>query len=412
MFLLMLACTGDTPDTADTSDTGGECLERELEVDGDLQAVVDGNTAFGLELYGQLAQDEGDVFLSPISVSAALGMTLAGAEGQTETEMATALELQLEESAWHQSFGALITDLGTDRGDCGYDLALANRLFGQAGYPWLDAFLQVAEQDYGAPLVEVDYVADAEAAREQINTWVEEQTQGLIEDLLKPGVIKDTTRLVLANAIYYRGLWHAQFDPDDTYAGTWETTGEAIELMSQVGTFELYEGGDYQALRLPYAGEEQAMIVLLPHEADGLAALEQQLAPELFETVRAGLSEQELDQLALPKFGLEYDASLVDALKAMGIADAFEYGVADFGGMADIAKTGEPLYITEVVHKAFIAVDEAGTEAAAATGVVVGTESAGPMFVADHPFLFWIEDELTGTVLFLGRVQQTPAPAG
>ena len=151
------------------------------------------------------------------------------------------------------------------------------------------------------------------------------------------------------------------------------------------------------------------MVVLLPEAADGLSDLEGQLTAGLIDQIRAGFGEVDLDYMALPKFTLEYDASLVTALKALGIVDAFEYGIADFSGMADVEATGEPLYITEVVHKSTISVDEAGTEAAAATGVVVGTESAGPTFVADHPFVFWIEDSLTGTVLFLGRVVETPS---
>jgi len=381
-----------------------DCEER-VDLAPDVADVVAGNSDFAWDLYQTLREaEDGNVFVSPLSISAAFGMTLAGARGETAEEMREVLGLTLDDATWSYAFGDLLRDLDLGPG-CDTSLALANRLWGQADYPFLADFLALTEQAWDAPFGEVDFIGDTEGARQTINAWVEDKTQEKIQELIPAGVLKDTSRLVLTNAIYFKADWASAFDPSRTADASFRLAdGGSVTapLMWQEGSFpHLYED-DLQVLKLPYTSD-QSMILLLPHADDGLAAVEDRLDAEQVEAWIAALYEAELE-VSLPRFTTTLDLRLEDAMKAMGMERAFEFGVAEFEGIADPAQTGEMLYIQAALHKAFIAVDEAGTEAAAATAVVVGTESAGPVFRADHPFAFLIRDDVTGSILFMGRV--------
>lgn len=399
---LLAACEVEAPPDEEDPDRDARVVVSPTGPTGD---VVDGNSAFAWGMYDNLAAEPGNLFFSPFSISAALSMTLAGAEADTETEMASVLGVA-NESAWHPALGALINDLNGAH-NRGYTLHVANRIFGQQDYPFETDFLAVCEDDYGAPLESVDY-GDPETARTTVNTWVEDQTNDRIEDLLPSGSVTVDTRLVLANAIYFLGDWAEQFDPANTREDTFRLAdGSSVQtdLMWQTDAdYELswFTGGS--AIRLPYQDDEVSMIVMLPDEDDGLPALEARLAAE-FEDWVDGLNPSEVT-LALPKLEMSWELELSTALKALGMPLAFDAGLADFSG---IAGGLEPLWIDGVYHKAFVSIDEVGTEAAAATGVVITTESAPPSFVVDHPYLFVIRDDLTGSVLFVGRVEDPTA---
>ena len=400
ILISLLACTGTPSD--DTADNSlANCDAREFSPSEDQLAVVEGNAAFAADMYNVL--EPGNAFFSPLSISAAFGMTTAGTAGNTETELLDTLHVDIPEEQWHAAFGGLLTEIESDRGDCMTELAVANRLFGQAGYSWQSGFLDQAANDYAAPLEEWDFIADPEGGREHINAWVEDQTNDKIKDLLPPNSITDGTRMVLANAIYFLGEWTSAFDPEETVSGTWRPSGASVDLMTMdSATFNVAYGDGYQALELPYGDEELAMVVLLPDAEDGLDSLV--LTPEHLLDLSFG--EQELDRVQLPRFEMTKATDLKGPMQTLGVVDAWVDGAADFSDLADIEATGEDLFISGAFHKAFIRVDEAGSEAAAATAVVVGTESVGPMFIADHPFAFYIRDTRTGQVLFLGRLTE------
>jgi serpin B len=381
--------------------------------DGDMGVMVDGHNAFTWELYDELvdgSQAEGNVFFSPLSITSALGMTFAGAEGVTQTEMSQVLQIDLPEADWHAALGELTQDLSGDLSR-GYTLHVANRLFGQTDYPWELAFLDVCDEAYGAPMEPWDFRTDPDGGRERVNAWVEEQTEERITDLLPPGSVDGDTRMVLANAIYFLADWAAAFDPDDTRDATFHRLdGSTVTVpMMSIDTetledsgIEVGSGAGFQVARLPYQDHEVAMYLVVPEAEDGLPDLEAGLDAATFDGWLDGLSGGEAI-VQMPRLDITWEMELRPALTALGMGSAFEGMTADFTGMAIPPEDGS-LFIKGIFHKAFVKVDEAGTEAAAATGVVMGTESAPPMVVADRPFLFVLRDDLTGTILFVGRV--------
>jgi serpin B len=375
---------------------------------GDVAAVVKGNTEFALSLYGKLRAQAGNLFCSPYSVSTALAMTYAGARGQTAAEMAKALDFTLDPGHLHPAFGALQHQLIQGSGKKqGYQLNVANALWGQEHFGFLPDFLNLTRRDYGAGLREVNFQSDPEAARRVINTWVEQQTHDRIKDLLPQGLLTTDTRLVLTNAIYFKGFWAEQFKKASTKQEPFQLAGGGqvqVPLMHQTGHFQYHDGGTFQALELPYRGRELSLLVLLPKRVDGLAALEGRLTAANLAAWLGRLREQEV-QVALPRFKVTGAFNLNQVLEALGMRQAFIPGGADFSGMS--GTNGRKLFLQAVVHKAFVDVNEEGTEAAAATGVAVAEEAepADPaVFRADHPFVFLIRDNRSGSVLFLGRL--------
>ena len=376
----------------------------------DIAAVVSGNNQFAIDLYRQLADSSADnLFLSPYSVSTALAMTYAGARGNTAAQMAETLHFPLPAEELHPAMGGLIDQMN-DPAREGYTLSVANRLWGQEGYPFLTEFLDTVETNYGAGMEEMDFFSQPEPCRQAINQWVEDQTNDKIKNLLPPDSITSDTRLVLTNAIYFLGDWQYQFDPEfTTDAPFFVSPQKSVTLPTMVQEAELryaeYDG--VEVLELPYNDEEISFVALLPSKINGLATLEATLTPERLDTYIDGLTECEV-AVHLPKFEMTSEFALGDTLAAMGMTDAFSPGAADFSGI----NGSRNLSVSAVVHKAFIQLDEEGTEAAAATGVVVGETAVGdppPEFRADHPFLFLIRDNVTESILFLGRVIEPEA---
>ena len=368
-----------------------------------VRTVVEGNTTFALDLYCELRTAEGNLFFSPYSISTALAMTYAGARRRTADQIARALHLTLGRRRLDRAFASLEARLGGIGREGHVQLCVANALWPHVGYPFTDAFLARMRR-YGAQLSAVDYT-HPETARRTINAWVADRTEHKVRDVIPRGILDDLTRLVLVNAIYFKGDWASQFDASLTRAEPfWIAPDRRVEVpvMRQSHRFEYGERDGLQVLALPYAGEELDMVVLLPRELDGLAALEARLTVDNLEKWTEGLREVEVDVL-LPKFEVTCPFRLDATLQSMGVIDAFDMDLADFSGMDGTRL----LYLVAVLHKAFVAVDEAGTEAAAATAAVValrGGAAPAPVFRADHPFVYLIRERGTGSILFLGRI--------
>jgi serpin B len=375
----------------------------------DLKAVVQGNTEFALDLYAQLRDREGNLFLSPYSISTALSMTYAGARGDTADEMARALHLSPDQEHLHPAVAELIQAINPRAGQKrAYQLNVANALWGQKNFGFLPDFLNLTRRDYGAGLHEVDFERATEEARRTINAWVENETKNKIKDLLPRGVVTVDTRLVLTNAIYFKGLWRHPFHKSETRNEAFKTSAtDSVKapLMHQKAHFKYLGEKNFQALELAYGKDgDLSMVVLLPTKVDGLAEFEKKLTAAHLAEWLGKLRTDEVN-VTLPRFKMTREFSLKQALEALGMRKAFVPGRADFTGMSG---SGRKLFIQAVVHKAFVDVNEEGTEAAAATGVVVGLASARipptPVFRADHPFLFMIRHNRTGSILFMGRV--------
>ncbi len=383
------------------------------------QLIVTGNNKFALELYAKLRSKEGNLFFSPYSISTALALAYAGAQGQTETQMAGALHFPViaktgtelsstlirEKRRFASVFGKIIKDLNSRSKKGGYELRVANALWGQKGYGFLGEFLELIKTNYGGRLNEVDFVRAAETARKTINTWVEKKTNNKIKNLIRKGVLSSMTRLVLTNAIYFKGNWAKQFKEDRTKEAPFTlTNGRKVDvaMMNQTGQFNYMETESFQALELPYVDDELSMIILLPKEFDGLDEFEKTLTAENLSKWLGKLRNRKVI-VSIPKFKMTSQFALASVLKSMGMIDAFSPN-ADFSGM----NGRRDLFISAVIHKAYVDVNEEGTEAAAATAVTMKLTSVGPtripVFRADHPFLFLIRDNHSGSILFIGRV--------
>jgi serpin B len=368
-------------------------------------AVVEGNTAFALDLYQELKDTKGNLFFSPYSISTALAMTYAGARENTAKQMADVLHFPSGQKEVHPAFGQLETLLNEVQTKGDVQLNVANSLWPQEGYPFLEEYLALVKKYYGVVITPLDYQGAAEKARKIINQWVEEKTKNKIKNLIQPGILDAVTRLVLVNAIYFKGNWASQFDEKRTKDGTFYLlSGKTIQtpLMAQKQEFAYGEKEFLQVLELPYVGERLSMIVLLPKEKDGLPELEKQLTAANLRIWTWGLRKQKV-KVFLPRFKMTSQFSLGKTLAAMGMPDAFSPNKANFSGMDGRLNW---LYIGAVLHKAFVDVNEEGTEAAAATAVVMKIRMAAqpPTFRADHPFIFLIRENTTGSILFLGRV--------
>ena len=375
--------------------------------------VAEASAAFGFDLYAKLAAEPGNLFLSPFSISTALAMTAAGAKGTTLAEMKKVLHLPAEADAAFADLIGRVNGAGAKRQ---YQLTTANALFGQTGYPWRPEFADRTRKNYGAGLVDTDFKADAEGSRQRINSWVEKEPKEKIKNLSPVGVITKLTRMVLTNAVHFKGNWASQFKKEATKDARFHTTGTKtaeVPMMNQEGTFGYGEfiysftkrsGERAQVVELPYAGRELSMLVFLPETATYLPALERHLTARTLPEVSKQMTPETVN-VSLPRFKVEWGAkSLVKPLQALGMKAAFGED-ADLTGMHS---GSEHLFVAEVMHKAFVDVNEEGTEAAAATAVVVGRTGFAPppqpkVFRADRPFVFLIRENATGGVLFLGR---------
>ncbi|MCP4107501.1 MAG: serpin family protein [Desulfobacteraceae bacterium] len=378
--------------------------------DADLNELVNGNSEFAFDFYHELVGNtDGNLFFSPHSISTALAMTYAGARNNTEKQMADVLHFTLEQESLHPAFNALDLELAS-RGENaeatdgkGFRLNIANSLWGQEGYPFLNSFLDMTAANYGSGMTFLDFARHPEPSRTCINKWVYYNTETRIEDLIPKGEISSSTVLVLVNAIYFNAAWRSPFSEKSTHDGTFylpDSSEVTTPLMWQEMKFGYTEGENYQATELPYDGEELSMTVLLPKEGQ-FEAFEKTLTSERLDAIIENMETQDV-YLTLPKFSFESDSlSLKDTFTQMGMEDPF-IGSADFSGI-----DGSPgLRISNIFHKAFVAVDEAGTEAAAATGVGVDTSLPDVIydFKVNRPFIFFIRDIDTGAILFIGRI--------
>ena len=376
----------------------------------DLDELVEGNTDFAFDMYRAIRQGDDNLIYSPYSISLALAMTYAGAKNRTEQQMANALSFTLGQDKLHPAFNALDLEL-TSRGEGaegtdgeGFRLNIANSIWGQEGYSFLSGFLDTLAENYGAGLRLLNFATAPEESRVTINDWVSDETEGKIEDLLPQGSISSLTRLVLTNAIYFNAAWDFPFNESATRPGAFhllDGSEVTTDMMSQVKHFRYAEGRDYQVVELPYDGQELSMVLFIP-KSGWFNAFESSLTENKVDNILAGLSSANVS-LTMPKFTFEFSLGLNEVLARMGMSDAFNPTAADFSGMDG----SRDLFISDVFHKAFIAVDEKGTEAAAATAVVVGATAMPdpPVEVtADRPFIFIIRDLETKTILFMGRV--------
>ena len=386
------------------------CNIAMADTDSDLKVVSQGINKFSFDLYKKLKdKDKGkgknkeeNIFYSPASISIALAMTYAGARGNTEKQMANVLNFTLPQNRLHPAYSKLIENLKSNKD---YELSIANALWLQKDYKYLQEFLNTMEKYYKGGFNEVDYKTNPEGARIKINNWVSKETKEKIKDILNPGDITSLTRLVLTNAIYFKGKWQTEFDKmatrdEDFYLINGQKT--KVKMMYQKNTFNYYKNDDLQLLEIPYKGDKVSMVIILPKVGK-------------FKTVENMMDEKKLQEwlknamktevkVYIPRFKFTQGFNLSNVLSDMGMKDAFSPAAADFSGI-----NGEKndLYITSVIHKAFVEVNEEGTEAAAATAIVMDTKALlieELVFKADHPFIFLIRDKKTGSILFMGRV--------
>ena len=368
----------------------------------DQASIINGNNKFAIDFFSHLVEngeEKNNIFFSPWSISTALALVNEGARGQTSDEMQSVFGFPADDNARRSSFSAIQKDLNSGKGN--YSLSTANALWIKEGYKLSDNYVDVAKQSYDSEVANVDFTK--EEARLHINGWVESKTNEKIKDLIPPGILDDLTRLVITNAIYFKGTWVTQFDEKNTTMEDFRIDAENSSKVSMMKLEEEYfkygETESMQVIELPYHGQKVSMLVLLPKNIDDASTFERLLTVENLVALKQSLRNQTVT-VHFPKFKLETEYSLSKSLSELGMPTAFDPDRADLSGIT----TAEQLYISAALHKAFVEVNEEGTEAAAATGVIIGTTSFHeiPVFRADHPFVFIIQDSETGNILFLG----------
>jgi len=385
-----------TPEPAPVADDKGATLAG-------INSVISANNQFALDLYSQLKGSDGNIFFSSYSISTALAMTYEGARGKTAEEIQSVFYFPTDGNLRKSSFAAIHNQL--NKPDAKYKLNIANALWAQNDYKFLDDYLTTLQQYYAGKATNVDFKNSTEKARQTINKWVESKTNNKIKDLFPQGSLNNTTRLVLTNAIYFKGTWIKQFEKSQTKDEDFRISpADTIKVPMMRRTdknakFNYTEDDNLQILEMPYEGNKLSMMVLLPKN-DNLSFLESSLTLEKINDWRSKLQEQRVD-VFMPKFTFDTKYFMNETLAKMGMPTAFTY-YADLSGMDGT----QNLFIQKVIHQAFVDVNEEGTEAAAATAVDVGITSVKPRtdFRADHPFIFLIQDKETGNILFFGRV--------
>ena len=410
----LTACSPTAPGnaikaTGMTLQSGKERNESPEIASSDISALTDGNSVFAFNLYKLVSHEEGNLFYSPYSISAALAMTYAGARGDTEKQIADTLQFHLSQEKLHPAFNSLDQELAS-RGEGakgkdgeGFRLNIVNAIWGQKDYAFLVSFLDTLAENYGAGLRILDFINAPEQSRITINDWVSDETEGRIKDLIPQGAIDALTRLVLTNAIYFNAAWQYPFNQDATSQGIFYLlNGEevTIPMMEQQESLAYAKGDNYQAVELPYDGRELSMVILLP-DSGQFNAFEKAIDYQRVKDIIEDLEGREV-RLKMPKFEFDSSFGLNKTLAEMGMPIAFSSD-ADFSGMTG----NKDLFISDVIHKAFVSVDESGTEAAAATAVIMKLTAIPetPIEVTlDRPFIFLIRDIQTDTILFVGRV--------
>jgi len=379
----------------------------------DIKNVVDANNQFALDYYSKLkSKDSGNIFFSPFSISSAFVMTYEGAKGQTADEMRSVFYFPEDSNLRRTEYTSIFDEI--NKGDKKYKLSSANALWGQQDYQFSKDFFDNVEKYYGGKATNLDFKKDPEGSRITINNWVENQTNNKIQNLIPAGVIKTMTKLVLTNAVYFKGEWVKQFNKNDTKEENFRTSNsgtvkaQMMQRTDDEAIFNYAENSNLQMLEMPYSGDELSILFLLPKN-DNLTKLEGILSTKNISDWKNDLEKQRV-KVYIPKFKFETKYFMADDLKAMGMPLAFSDS-ADFSGMTATGK--KDLKIDEAIHQAFVEVNEEGTEAAAATAVVMVPVGAAlgphkepkiPIFRADHPFIFLIQQKSTGDILFIGRV--------
>ncbi len=384
------------------------CTSPEPNINSDnINPVVDANNQFSIDLYSEYKLEEGNIFFSPYSISTALAMTYEGAEGQTKEEMASVLHYPANKTILKEVNLGLYQSINTGNNE--YTLKTANALWGQKDYNFKDSYIQDIETYYKGHLTNLDFINNPTPSADEINTWCDKETNGKIDKIISPELISIDTKLILTNAIYFKGEWKNGFDSDltvkrDFYASENKTVEVDMMFMGEE-KFSYTEDENVQVLEMSYKGEDISMIIILPKE-NNLTKIENSLTLEKINDWKSKLSNEEIYELYIPKLKFDKEYKMKDKLSEMGMGTAFS-DYADFSGMNAEGKTG--LKISQIIHKSYIEMDEKGTEAAAATAVV--TEDFAAMdpdpnaiiFNANHPFIFIIQDKETGTILFMGR---------
>ncbi|MCK4666622.1 serpin family protein [Candidatus Dependentiae bacterium] len=369
------------------------------------EELISGNSQFAIDMFLKITESkkvDENIFFSPFSISTALGMTYAGARGTTAQEMAKALHFTLSQKDLHPLISDLLAEI--NKGGDAYSLVTVNALWGQTGYPFNKEFKDLIKKYYDGGFKEVDFAGAIEKSRKIINDWVEKNTKHKIKDLLHKGDITPLTRLVLTNAIYFKGSWEEEFDKKLTSEEKFYTESKKsikVDMMHKIAKFNYFEGKDFQTVELPYKGDKLSMMIILPTDRDGIKDLEKQFTLKNLNTWRNNLRKEKIN-LSIPKFTINTRYYMKEYFKKLGMKLAFTNG-ADLSGI----EPQKELYIYKIIHQAFVEVNEEGTEAAAATAVVVNLKSVPrpiPKFTADHPFIFLIIYKPNNSILFLGEV--------
>ena len=393
---------------------GGFLLFKEASISGNnnpisvvgVSNVVDANNKFAIDLYSRYKTDEGNIFFSPYSISTALAMTYEGARGKTAEEMQKVFYFPEDNNTMRNGYANLYAEI--NKPGKKYKLSAANVLWAENDFQFLDEYFNVVDQYYNGKVTNLDFKRDPEGSRVTINNWVEDKTNDKIKDLIPSGMIDSMTRLVLTNAVYFKGEWVKQFNKDDTLERDFTTDSNDVVkafMMQRTDDESIYNYGEnniLQILEMPYSGDDLSMLIILPKD-NNLEDVEKSFTTNKLSDWKDELKEQRVN-VFLPRFKFETKYSMAEDLAEMGMPTAF--GNADFSGM-----TGKmDLAISQVIHQAFVEVNEEGTEVAAATAVIMKEESAGPngpiipVFNANHPFIFIIQQKETGNILFMGRV--------
>jgi serpin B len=378
-----------------------------------IEAMVQDNSKFGLELYRKLGVAEsGNIFLSPFSVSNTLAIMYAGARGNTKDQMARTLKFSMNQDEVVHAFGTINSRLNQLKASGNIRIDTANSIWPQKGYDIAPQFFELVQRNYGEAIIPIDYGKNPEEARQTINQWIAKKTRETIKDMIPQGSLDQGTRLALASAIHFKGDWLGSFKPEDTSElDFWVTSERSVRspMMTQTSDFKYAETESLQILEMPYVGNELSMLVVLPKEINGVKMVEDSLSAENLTKLRLQMSPTKV-LIHIPKFKVNSTFFLAETLASMGMKDAFSRSKANFSGIAKNKKN--PLYLSTVIHKAFAEITEEGTEASASTvGDVVsmGVRPADPpepphKFRADHPFIFLIQENKTGSLLFIGKI--------
>lgn len=384
------------------------CLYSSFGYTQDQQGIADSNNLFTFTLLHELQGRETckNLVFSPFSISTALAMTYAGARNETALQISKTMCFARTDS-FHSDFSRILATLD-DKDNGKARLDMANSLWAQNNYKFIDDYIGLVVSNYNSEVKNVDFKSDTgrEKAREEINLWVESKTNNKIIELITKGSLPSTTRLVLVNAIYFNADWKIPFDKENTHTKDFtliDGTKIPVQFMNRTGQFKYYEDSKIQAIEIPYSGNKTSMVIVLPHKGLSMDKFVNIIDYQFYNRIISSLKSEDV-VLSIPKFKSDCKLSLSTPLSGMGMSSAFSPGQADFSGMTG----NRELYISEVIHEAYIRVDEMGTEAAAATAVLMLTSIKAPpernVFRADHPFIYFIRDDSTGTILFMGKV--------